>query len=305
MGFYSGTFGGYLKRVSGPIPKNEKVLDLMLKQAFKPADKTSTESSNLGFSDWYDPMLPPSEEHCFLSDNWVIFGVRIDYREVPKALIDIRVKRELKADPNLDKNQLKQQIRDEMIVNYPWIPSVVIAAWHKESGFLICQDGSGKITTSALRELGLAVEDISLVEGPEILLKLNAQTGLSNALFKMPKDRPDGVPEEVGVAIDSTINLSFDDEQNVGISGLGAETKAECDKMIKDGAIIKRMKIRFNTDYAPEPVSLKLALETTKFSASLPYVDSDNRFDRLLDRLKLAQASHYIWTKLQAEVKNA
>jgi hypothetical protein len=277
----------------------------MQKEAFKPADKISTDASNIGFSDWYDPMLPPTEEHCFLSDNWVIFGVRIDYREVPKALIDIRVKREMRADPNQDRNQLKQQIRDEMIVNYPWIPSVVMAAWHTASGFLICQDGSGKITTSALRELGLAVEEVELVESPEVLLKLNEQTGLANALFKMPTNRPEGVPEEVGVAIDSTINLSFDDEQNVGISGLGAETKAECDKMIKDGAIIKRMKIRFNTDYAPEPVSLKLALETNKFSASLPYVESNNRFDRLLNRLKLAQASHYIWTKLQTEVKNA
>lgn len=305
MGFLTGSFSGYIKEVSGPRPSAEHILNTSQQLNFKSPDKTNTDKTVTGFVDWTSLEQLPTARNMFLFDDWIVLGVRTDYRSVPKAIIDILIKSELKTNKDLNIQEFKTQTEQNLIVNYPWVPSLQMAAWNLKSDFLICQAGTGKISTELMKRLGLSVIDVPLVKSGEVLLKLNSALNKSGN-FNITRPDPQRylpvyVPEEVTLCLGSRVSLLLRDEQSVKIAGLGKETKEEFEKLIEDGAVIDKLNLLVKLDY-PEPLGLKLGLNSSLLSLQIPKVEGDTKFERLVTRLNLAQATSDSWLKVQEDL---
>ena len=76
--------------------KYAEIANSIDKYKFIPISNNSVDTSSIGFCDWKDLTKVPNEDNSTLGD-WILLGIRVDGKNVPKSLIDLKVKEAFKA----------------------------------------------------------------------------------------------------------------------------------------------------------------------------------------------------------------
>ena len=138
--------------VLGPVP-NEAALQAGLEQdQFRPF-QDGLEEERLGWCDWRNPMICPPEEAWVMQERFGVFGLRIDTRRVPAAILKARV--ELRLQDIMKEKDLafigkearqgvQEEIKAELLRKVMPSPRVFECAWDLKGGILWTTAASAK-----------------------------------------------------------------------------------------------------------------------------------------------------------------
>ena len=144
-----------LKRflVLGPVP-GEKDLQAGLEQdQFRPF-QDGLEEERMGWCDWRNPLITPPDENWVGQERFAVFGLRIDTRRVPPALlkahVDLRLQ-SLQKEKDLAfigkeaRISLADEVKVELLRKVLPTPKVVEVAWDLKGGLLWTTATSSKV----------------------------------------------------------------------------------------------------------------------------------------------------------------
>lgn len=152
MGLAQGGFS--LKRylVLGPVPSEEELAEGLEGHAFRPF-QDGLEEERAGWCDWRNPLITPPEKDWASQERFALFGLRIDSRRVPPALlkahVDLRL-RQLMAEKDLAfigkeaRISLQDEVKAELLQKVLPALKVVDVAWDLKGGVLWTTATSGR-----------------------------------------------------------------------------------------------------------------------------------------------------------------
>ena len=87
-----------LKRflVLGPVPDEKDLQSGLEQDQFRPF-QDGLEEERMGWCDWRNPLITPPDENWVSQERFAVFGLRIDTRRVPPALLKAHVDLRLQA----------------------------------------------------------------------------------------------------------------------------------------------------------------------------------------------------------------
>jgi DNA recombination-dependent growth factor C len=143
-----------LKRflVLGPVPDEKDLQGGLEQDQFRPF-QDGLEEERLGWCDWRNPLITPPEADWVSQDRFAVFGLRIDTRRVPAALLKAHVDLRLQA---LQKEKdlafvgkearisLADEVKVELLRKVLPTPKVVEVAWDLKGGMLWTTASSSK-----------------------------------------------------------------------------------------------------------------------------------------------------------------
>ncbi len=138
--------------VLGPVPAEQDLLEGLDQDHFRPFED-GLEEERLGWCDWRNPLICPPEENWVVQERFAIFGLRIDTRRVPAALlkahVDLRTQQLMKEKDLafLGKEariSLQDEIKVELLRKVLPTPKVVEVAWDLKGGVLWTTASSSK-----------------------------------------------------------------------------------------------------------------------------------------------------------------
>ncbi len=164
-----------LKRflVLGPVP-DEKDLQAGLEQdQFRPF-QDGLEEERMGWCDWRNPLITPPDENWVGQERFAVFGLRIDTRRVPAALlkahVDLRLQ-SLQKEKDLAfigkeaRISLADEVKVELLRKVLPTPKVVEVAWDLKGGILWTTASSSKaqgaLTTLFIKSFGCEVHPLA------------------------------------------------------------------------------------------------------------------------------------------------
>lgn len=164
-----------LKRflVLGPVP-DEKELQAGLEQdPFRPF-QDGLEEERMGWCDWRNPLITPPEENWVSQDRFAVFGLRIDTRRVPPALlkahVDLRLQ-SLQTEKDLAfigkeaRISLADEVKVELLRKVLPTPRVVEVAWDLKGGILWTTASSSKaqglLTSLFIKSFGCELQPLA------------------------------------------------------------------------------------------------------------------------------------------------
>jgi DNA recombination-dependent growth factor C len=164
-----------LKRflVMGPVP-DEKDLQAGLDQdQFRPF-QDGLEEERMGWCDWRNPLITPPDEDWVSQERFAVFGLRIDTRRVPPALlkahVDLRLQT-LQKEKDLAfvgkeaRISLKDEIKEELLRKVLPTPKVVEVAWDLKGGILWTPASSSKtqgvLSTLFIKSFGCEIHPLA------------------------------------------------------------------------------------------------------------------------------------------------
>ena len=143
-----------LKRflVLGPVP-DEKELQAGLAQDQFRHFQDGMEEERMGWCDWRNPLITPPDEDWVSQERFAVFGLRIDTRRVPPALlkahVDLRLQ-SLQKEKDLAfigkeaRISLADDVKIELLRKVLPSPKVVEVAWDLKNGILWTTASSSK-----------------------------------------------------------------------------------------------------------------------------------------------------------------
>jgi len=171
-----------LKRflVLGPVP-DEKDLQAGLEQdQFRPF-QDGLEEERMGWCDWRNPLITPPDENWVSQERFAVFGLRIDTRRVPPALlkahVDLRLQ-SLQKEKDLAfigkeaRISLTDEVKVELLKKEQPRPKVFDVIWNLKKGQVITNATSGK-GQSAL--ISLFIKSFGVELQPESILVAGAR----------------------------------------------------------------------------------------------------------------------------------
>jgi len=90
MSLLQGTLSLRRFLVLGPVPTEEDVLQGLRQDAFRPFED-GLEEERLGWCDWRNLLIAPPERDWVTQERFAVFGLRLDTRRVPAALLKAHV----------------------------------------------------------------------------------------------------------------------------------------------------------------------------------------------------------------------
>lgn len=143
-----------LKRflVLGPVPDPADLQAGLEQDQFRPF-QDGLEEERLGWCDWRNPLITPPDPDWVGQDRFAVFGLRIDTRRVPSALLKAHVDLRLQA---LQKEKdlafvgkearisLADEVKVELLRKVLPTPKVVEVAWDLKGGILWTTASSSK-----------------------------------------------------------------------------------------------------------------------------------------------------------------
>ena len=143
-----------LKRflVLGPVPDPAELQAGLEQDQFRPF-LDGLEEERLGWCDWRNPLITPPDPDWVGQDRFAVFGLRIDTRRVPSALLKAHVDLRLQA---LQKEKdlafvgkearisLADEVKVELLRKVLPTPRVVEVAWDLKGGILWTTASSAK-----------------------------------------------------------------------------------------------------------------------------------------------------------------
>lgn len=143
-----------LKRfvVLGPVPDEKELLSGLTQDQFRPF-QDGLEEERMGWCDWRNPLITPPEGDWVGQDRFAVFGLRIDTRRVPPALlrahVDLRLQT-LQKEKDLAfigkeaRISLADEVKVELLRKVLPTPKVVEVAWDLKGGILWTTASSAK-----------------------------------------------------------------------------------------------------------------------------------------------------------------
>jgi DNA recombination-dependent growth factor C len=144
MSLLQGTLSLRRFLVLGPIPTEEDLLAGLRQDAFRPFEDGS-EEERLGWCDWRNLLITPPEGEWVVQERFAIFGLRVDTRKVPGALLKAMVELRLQ---NLQKEKdlafvgkearisLQDEVKAELLMKVLPTPRTAEVAWDLKGGML-------------------------------------------------------------------------------------------------------------------------------------------------------------------------
>ena len=146
--------------VLGPVPAEQDLLEGLAQDHFRPFED-GVEEERLGWCDWRNPLICPPDKDWVVQERFAVFGLRIDTRRVPpallKAYVDLRVQ-QLMHEKDLAfvgkeaRTSLQDEIKVELLRKVLPTPKIVEVAWDLKGGMLWTTASSSK-TQGALTGL--------------------------------------------------------------------------------------------------------------------------------------------------------
>jgi DNA recombination-dependent growth factor C len=143
-----------LKRflVLGPVPDGKDLQVGLEQDQFRPFHDGS-EEERMGWCDWRNPLITPPDGSWVNQERFAVFGLRIDTRRVPPALLKAHVDLRLQA---LQKEKdlafigkearisLGDEVKGELLRKVLPTPRVIEVAWDLKAGILWTTASSSK-----------------------------------------------------------------------------------------------------------------------------------------------------------------
>ncbi|WP_026853965.1 recombination-associated protein RdgC [Geothrix fermentans] len=143
-----------LKRflVLGPVPDPKDLQAGLAQDQFRPF-QDGMEEERIGWCDWRNPLITPPDEDWVSQERFAVFGLRIDTRRVPPALlkahVDLRLQT-LQKEKDLAfigkeaRISLQDEVKLELLRKVLPTPKVVEVAWDLKGGILWTTASSSK-----------------------------------------------------------------------------------------------------------------------------------------------------------------
>jgi DNA recombination-dependent growth factor C len=160
MSLLQGTLSLRRFLVLGPIPDEKELLAGLEQDHFRPFED-GTEEERIGWCDWRNPLIVPPEKDWVSQERFAIFGLRLDTRRVPAALlkahVDLRLQKLMKEKDlafigKEARISLQDEVKVELLKKVLPTPKVVEVAWDLKGGVLWTTASSSK-TQGALTGL--------------------------------------------------------------------------------------------------------------------------------------------------------
>ncbi|HCZ33141.1 MAG TPA: hypothetical protein DHV93_06615 [Holophagaceae bacterium] len=143
-----------LKRflVLGPVPDERELQAGLAQDQFRPF-QDGMEEERMGWCDWRNPLITPPDGDWVSQERFAVFGLRIDTRRVPPALlkahVDLRLQ-SLQKEKDLAfigkeaRISLADEVKIELLRKVLPSPKVVEVAWDLKNGILWTTASSSK-----------------------------------------------------------------------------------------------------------------------------------------------------------------
>jgi len=163
MSLLQGTLSLRRFLVLGPVPTEADLLEGLRQDAFRPFED-GLEEERLGWCDWRNLLICPPDGDWVSQERFAIFGLRLDTRKVPSALLKAQVELRLQS---LQKEKdlafigkearvsLQDEVKAELMLKVLPTPKLAEVAWDLKGGMLWTTASSSK-TQSAL--IGLFIK---------------------------------------------------------------------------------------------------------------------------------------------------
>ena len=164
-----------LKRflVLGPVPGEQDLQAGLEQDQFRPF-QDGLEEERMGWCDWRNPLITPPDENWVSQERFAVFGLRIDTRRVPPALLKAHVDLRLQA---LQKEKdlafigkearisLADEVKVELLRKVLPTPRVVEVAWDLKGGILGTTASSSKaqgaLTSLFIKSFGCEIHPLA------------------------------------------------------------------------------------------------------------------------------------------------
>jgi DNA recombination-dependent growth factor C len=163
MSLLQGTLSLRRFLVLGPVPTEEELHEGLRQDCYRPFED-GLEEERLGWCDWRNLLLCPPDQDWVLQERFAVFGLRMDIRRVPTALlkaqVDLRLQ-SLQKEKDLAfvgkeaRISLQDEVKADLLRKVLPTPKVSEVAWDLKGGMLWTTASSVK-TQSAL--IGLFIK---------------------------------------------------------------------------------------------------------------------------------------------------
>ena len=188
-----------LKRflVLGPVPDPKDLQAGLEQDQFRPF-QDGVEEERMGWCDWRNPLITPPDEDWVGQERFAVFGLRIDSRRVPPALlkahVDLRLQ-SLQKEKDLAfigkeaRVSLQDEVKLELLRKVLPTPRVVEVAWDLKGGILWTTASSSKaqgaLTSLFIKSFGCEIHPLA----PLVLAgRLNPELSVEGLMGLDPLD---------------------------------------------------------------------------------------------------------------------
>ena len=188
-----------LKRflVLGPVPDARELQAGLAQDQFRPF-QDGVEEERMGWCDWRNPLITPPDEDWVGQERFAVFGLRIDSRRVPPALlkahVDLRLQ-SLQKEKDLAfigkeaRVSLQDEVKLELLRKVLPTPRVVEVAWDLKGGILWTTASSSKaqgaLTSLFIKSFGCEIHPLA----PLVLAgRLNPELSVEGLMGLDPLD---------------------------------------------------------------------------------------------------------------------
>jgi hypothetical protein len=296
MPLIRGTYNWTVFETFGGNPDTSEILNTLLKFQYK--EGAPDNETSIGFCKWNDLTLLPTSDDTFLSDGWVVLGIRIDSKKVPKAILDLAFKDYMKGifDPKaVDKKEVMQHLKKQLLPTIPFTPSLSNVVWHRPTARLFTDGSLSGWMNSNLALLGIKTLPINFLSN-ESLKKISNEEYLNLQLdaTKIPAL----VPLYISIMPTSELTINLEKPQKVSFIGSDGTTDDELHSILEKGGTISKMKVCLNLE--DNNYTLTLNTNTPNTFKTNPGELKGGSYDKLFHRLERILALTYI---LENELK--
>jgi DNA recombination-dependent growth factor C len=158
MSLYQGGLGLRRFLVLGPVPEDDALAEGLAENRFRPF-QDGLEEERAGWCDWRNPLIIPPDAAWVRQDRFAVFGLRIDTRRVPSALlkahVDLRI-RQLMAEKDLAfigkeaRISIQDEVKAELL--HKVVPAMRVSdlAWDLKGGVLWTTATSGRAVSAVI-----------------------------------------------------------------------------------------------------------------------------------------------------------
>jgi len=167
MSLLQGTLSLRRFLVLGPVPSEDDLLEGLAQDAFRPFED-GLEEERVGWCDWRNLLVTPPEREWVMQERFAVFGLRMDVRRVPPALLkaqtDLRLQSLMKEKDlafvgKEARISLADEVKADLLQKVLPSPKVFEVAWDLKGGMLWTTASSSK-AQSAL--VGLFIKSFGL-----------------------------------------------------------------------------------------------------------------------------------------------
>ncbi|HLO66271.1 MAG TPA: recombination-associated protein RdgC [Holophaga sp.] len=167
MSLLQGTLSLRRFLVLGPVPSEDDLLEGLAQDAFRPFED-GLEEERVGWCDWRNLLVTPPEREWVMQERFAVFGLRMDVRRVPPALLkaqtDLRLQSLMKEKDlafvgKEARISLADEVKADLLRKVLPAPKVFEVAWDLKGGMLWTTASSSK-AQSAL--VGLFIKSFGL-----------------------------------------------------------------------------------------------------------------------------------------------